>query len=53
VLGLRPGGWTLAGVNSNPRDLDGAALEFDDEEHHVSNRGECAQGFHAEEVAGA
>src|SRR5664279_696503 len=42
----------LAGVNSNPRDLDGAALEFDHEEHHVPNRAECAQGFHAEEIAG-
>jgi hypothetical protein len=43
----------LAWVNSNPRNLDGAALEFDDEEHHVPNRAKCAQGFHAKEIAGA
>jgi phenylacetate-coenzyme A ligase PaaK-like adenylate-forming protein len=43
----------LAWVNSNPHDLDVAALEFDDEKHHVPNRAECAQGFHAEEIAGA
>src|ERR1019366_2084779 len=43
----------LAWVNSNPRNLDGAALEFDDKEHHVPNRAEWAQGFHAEEIAGA
>ena len=43
----------LAWINSNPRDLDGPALEFDDEEHHVPNRAEWAQGFHAEEIAGA
>ena len=42
----------LAWVNTNPRDLDGAALEFDDEEHHVPNRAEC-EGLHAEEIAGA
>ena len=43
----------FARVNSNPRDLDGAALELDNKKHHVPNRSKCAQGFHAEEVAGA
>jgi hypothetical protein len=32
--------------------LHGATLDLDDEEHHVPNRAEWAQGFHAEEVTG-
>jgi hypothetical protein len=42
----------FAWVNGNPGDLNGPTLELDDEEHHVPNRAEWPQGFHAEEIAG-
>src|SRR5450759_696170 len=40
------------GIDLYPDDLDGAALDLDDEEHHVPDRPRNPQGFHAEEIAG-
>jgi len=40
----------FAWVDGNPSDLDGPALDFDDEEDHVADCSRDPQGFHAENV---
>src|ERR1035441_5636706 len=42
----------LAWVDGYSSDLHRATFDLDDEEHHVPNRAEWSQGFHAEEVTG-
>jgi len=40
------------GSNGQSRDLNGPALDSMTKKHHVPNRAEWPQGFHAEEIAG-
>jgi hypothetical protein len=40
------------GIDANSHDLDRAGLELDHEKHHVADRTEEPQCFHAEEIEG-